>query len=97
MSDTRTIQAVDLWYPRLDGSRTPDQPTEVRIGLMDVRAADDIVIDYDFDRDGYRIRMPTIHAWDIDDEVCDEGLVEVAFIPAWVSVGNDIEECNDRY
>jgi hypothetical protein len=82
---------VDLWYPRLDKSRKSDEPTEIRIGLMDVRAASDILIDYDFDRDGYRIRMPTIFEWKLDDEVCDEGLIEVAFIPAWVDTGDDNE------
>lgn len=76
---------VDLWYPRVGiPNRTDDQPTEVRVDLVDVRAANSIVIDYDFGRDGYRVRMSTIHEWDADDEVMDEGLVEVAFIPSWV-------------
>ena len=77
MSAHRRMQ-VDLWYP------TADDPKEVEISLMAVRAANSIVVDYDFRRDGYRIRMSTIFEWEADDEVCDEGLVEVAFIPAWV-------------
>lgn len=76
---------VELWYPTVDDlNRTDDQPTEVRIDLIAVRAADCIVVDYDFDRDGYRVRMPTIREWgEFDDDLEDEGLVEVAFIPAW--------------
>ena len=76
---------VNLWYPRNTGMpRTADEPTSVRVGLMDVRAADDLIIDYDFDRDGYRVRMATVHEWEPDDTVLDPKLVEVAFIPAWV-------------
>jgi len=78
---------VNLWYPNVDigKPRTEDEPTEVSVGLMHVRAADDIVIDYDFSRDGYRIRMrhvkdPCIPS---DDEECP--LEEVAFIPAWLA------------
>lgn len=77
------IKRIDLHYPRVAiESRTEDEPTAVRIGLEDVRAADDIVIDYDFDRDGYRIRMPTVHEWTCSGPG-DEGLVEVAFVKAW--------------
>ena len=52
---------------------------------MDVRAADDILIDYDFERDGYRIQMATVHEWDSveDMQATGEGLVEVAFAPSW--------------
>ena len=38
---------VDLWYPR-----TANPIKAVQVGLVDVRAADDIRIEYDFDRDG---------------------------------------------
>jgi hypothetical protein len=75
---------VDLWYPRNPGPRTADEPTSVRISLMDVRAADDLIIDYDFDRDGYRVRMATVHEWEPDETEFDPKLVEVAFIPSWV-------------
>ena len=82
---TEAVHHIDLWYPRT-GPHTPEEPTSVRIGLVDVRAADDIVIDYDFERDGYRIRMATIHEWsDVEEmEKVGEGLVEVAFVPSWV-------------
>jgi hypothetical protein len=80
------VLLTDLWYPRItDGTpRTENEPTEIRVGLVDVRAADDIVIDYDFERNGYRIRMATIHDWHPDDKECDEGFKEVGFIPAYI-------------
>lgn len=67
---------VELWYPRHRRAKS------IRVGLMDVRAASDLVIRYDFDRDGWAISM---------DETVDRGSwmetirenVEVAFIPAW--------------
>ena len=40
--------AVDLWYPRIE-----ERYKSIRISLMDVRAANDILISYDFDRDGW--------------------------------------------
>ena len=80
-----TEHHVDLWYPRTDDpNRTSDHPTSVRVGLMDVRAADDVVIDYDFDRDGYRIRMSA----DVD-----APLVEVAFVAS--SVDEERAVCHD--
>jgi len=76
---------INLWYPRNTKlPRADDQPASIRVGLMDVRAADYLIIDYDFDRDGYRVRMATVHEWEPDDPVMDPKLVEVAFIPAWV-------------
>ena len=72
--------SVDLWYPRIADGRTPDEATSVRVRLMDARAADDLVIDYDFDRDGYRIRMADVAEHEED----DSPLVEVAFVPGGV-------------
>jgi hypothetical protein len=77
------IHTVNLFYPRsTDIPRTEDEPVAVQVGLDDVRAADVMTIDYDFDRDGYRIRMPTVHEWEPDDVERDPKLVEVAFVPA---------------
>ena len=77
---------VDLWYPMVkDPKRTPDHPTEVEIELVDVRAANSVVVDYDHHRDGYRIRMASKLEWEADDLVMDEVLVEVGFIPAWAA------------
>ena len=73
---------AELWYPRSEG---PDNVDRVRVSLYDVRAANDLVIQYDFDRDGYSIQQPTIHEWPIDSDSHDEGLVEVAFVAAWAS------------
>lgn len=70
---------IELWYPRIKGNQK-----YIEIGLMDVRAADGIRISYDFDRDGWKIEQASIFEWDIDDNVCDEGWQEVAFIQAWV-------------
>lgn len=78
--------AVNLWYPRLDG-----EPKYLQVGLYDVRAADDIRISYDFDRDGWVIEQ----AWTEDVEVPPspehkhgyidsvEHWQEVGFVRAW--------------
>lgn len=70
--------AVDLEYPRCEG-----RPKFVRLGLVDVRAADDIRISYDFERDGWKIEQASTFEWDGGDEVCDPDWKEVAFVKAW--------------
>jgi hypothetical protein len=62
---------VDLWYPRIDHS-----VHTIHIGLMDVRAARDIRINYDFERDGYAITAQK------DDAKYEEDWYEVAFVAA---------------
>ena len=69
---------VDIHYPRSEGSIT-----HAEIGLCDVRAADNLRINYDFDRDGWSIKQASIFRWDVDDEVCDQDWQEVAFVQAW--------------
>ena len=70
---------VELWYPR-----NVDSPVKyIQVGLMDVRAADDIRVSYDFDRDGWKIEQASVFEWAADDEVCDPCWQEVAFIQAW--------------
>jgi hypothetical protein len=69
---------VDLY--RVGGARTPRY---VRVNLDDVRAANTLVIHYDLDRDGWVIESPTKMAWAPDDTEQDEGLEEVAFVPAY--------------
>ena len=74
---------IDLWYPDV-----PD--TTVRkfvIGLVDVRAADDIRVSYDKERDGWKIEQASTFEWDGDDEVCDPDWKEVAFVKAWAREG----------
>ena len=86
--DTMTFQearlynkelAIDLWYP--------DTPTadvkKIIIGLMDVRAADDIRVSYDKKRDGWKIEQASIFEWESDDTEFDQDWQEVAFIEAW--------------
>lgn len=68
----------EFWYPRIEG-----HINEIEVGLSDVRAADSILISYDFDRDGYSIKQASVFSWDVDDKVCDSGWKEVAFIQAW--------------
>jgi hypothetical protein len=66
---------LDLYYPRLE-----QNPSKIVIALMDVRAAQDIHVTYDFDRDGWVISKDMSNDLDLDAE---EDLREVAFIPAW--------------
>lgn len=72
------IACVNLWYPRIDGDDDRgDIVDEIRVGLCDVRAADDISISYDFERDGYVIKqMSNFGSGDPDWQ-------EVAFVQAW--------------
>ena len=78
---------IDLWYPDV-----PD--TAVRkfvIGLMDVRAADEIRVSYDKERDGWKIEQASTFSWDENDDVCDMDWQEVAFVQAWGREG-----CKDK-
>ena len=70
---------VDLFYPRIE-----DSINTIELGLVDVRAADSIRINYDFERDGYVIKQASIFEWEMDDEICDADWKEVAFIQAWM-------------
>jgi len=70
---------IDLCYPDV-------KDTEIKkivVGLVDVRAADDIRISYDKKRDGWKIEQASTFEWDGDDEICDPDWQEVAFIEAW--------------
>lgn len=70
---------IDIWYPRTNPIKA------IQIGLMDVRATDDIRIEYDFERDGWAIKQAHVFKWDANDEVRDPQWKEVAFIQAWAS------------
>lgn len=70
--------SIELFYPRVEG-----HANRLRIGLCDIRAADDILIEYDFRRDGWSIKQASIFQWDADDEICDPDWQEVAFVQAW--------------
>ena len=69
---------VELWYPRSEGNAT-----SLEVGLCDVRAADSIQIEYDFERDGWSIKQASTFSWDGEDTVCDPDWQEVAFVQAW--------------
>jgi hypothetical protein len=58
-------RTVEVWPVR-------PHEREVHITLQHVRAANDLIVFYDLDRDGWVIQSPL---W--------EGTEEVAFIPAW--------------
>lgn len=75
---------VDLFYPRCD-----DCPKSITVTLMDVRAADDIRISYDYERDGWKIEQASKFEFPADDEVCDPDWQEVAFVQAWGRVSEE--------
>ena len=69
---------VDLQYPRCD-----DRPDTIRVTLCDVRSADDLLIRYDFDRDGWVLYQESVKL-DADGAILeDHGVVEVGFVKAW--------------
>ena len=68
--------SVDLWYPGHSSIKA------IHVGLMHVRAADDIRIEYDFQRDGWVIKQASRFMWMAESE-CDPGWKEVAFVQAW--------------
>ncbi len=75
---------VNLVYPRIRGR---GQPVEVHIELDDVRAADALIVRYDYERDGWSIRMDRTKDLGSMMEVVEPN-VEVAFVPAW----NEVDE-----
>ena len=70
--------SFDLFYPRNGGNID-----KVEIGLSDVRASDSILIEYDFDRDGWSIKQVSKFQREEDDEEYDPDWQEVVFIQAW--------------
>jgi len=70
---------VNLWYPDVNGHEIKN----VQIGLMDVRAADDIRIHFDKHRDGWVIEQASKFKWHGGDSVCDPDWQEVSFVLAW--------------
>lgn len=85
---TPTRAHVDLYAVNEEDPHPLEQPEEVEIELMHVRCANTIVVDYDFERNGYRIRMsnsrrdPRFEAGTNALELGAEH--EVAFVPAWL-------------
>lgn len=73
---------VDLWYPR-----APGEAKAIQVGLCCVRAADDLRITYDFERDGWVIEQAQVFEWPADDFEQDPRWIEVAFVQAWAASG----------
>ncbi len=68
---------ITLSYPRIEGNTNT-----IRLELGDVRAADDLIITFDFERNGWRIGMDTTRQTTFGMDTIDQDQ-EVAFIPAW--------------
>ena len=73
------VLMVTLWYPRNDDSEVK----AIEVDLMDVRAADSIRVEYDYERDGWVIKQASVFEWEAGDEECDADWQEVAFIKSW--------------
>lgn len=87
--------SFDFIYPRVD--ERPGRVQSITVGLEDVRAANDITIQFDFDRDGWVIESGTIFMWDTDDKAREHGMEEVAFIPAYsVAASAELDRVNGR-
>lgn len=71
------ILNIPLYYPR------NEEIKKIEVELMDVRAADSILVEYDFLRDGWLISQASKFQWDEGDEECDPDWQEVAFIESW--------------
>jgi hypothetical protein len=68
---------LDLWHPREEGA-----PSKLELGLVDDHPVDSLLVEYDFDRDGWSIRQASQFPGPVDDT---HGLewAEVAFVKAW--------------
>ena len=82
----RPVPLVTLWYPRQEGNAKA-----VEIDLCCVRAADSILVEYDFERDGWVIKQASRFEFDASDTVCDPGWKEVAFVQAWAPDKRDTQ------
>ena len=83
----RDVFGVELWYPGIGNN-----PTTIQVGLLHVRAADDIRIKYDFERDGWVIQQASVFEWEANDNVMDEDWQEVAFVRAWARERERLQE-----
>lgn len=76
---TPTHEYIDWIYPEIyDRSKQ----STIQIGLSHTRAADDIRIKYDSERDGWIIEQAVVFE-DVDVDIYDPDWKEVAFIKAW--------------
>ena len=91
--DKPTHEYIEWMYPEIyDRSK---QSTLI-ISLSHTRAADDIRIKYDSERDGWVIEQASVFEWDGSDPVCDPDWQEVAFVQAWAREKNKEENSNNN-
>ena len=84
-SNTQVTRRGDTFEFEFFYPRSPKTVKFLEVGLSDVRAADNIRISYDFDRDGWKIEQARVFSWDGDDTICDPQWKEVALVRAWAS------------
>lgn len=83
------LASFEFVYPRQHMMKA------LRVGLEDVRAANDIEIHYDFDRDGWVIESATKFMWVLGEDTSDRRMEEVAFIPAYSeTAGAELDRMN---
>lgn len=87
--ETEDTLSAEIEFPRNNVIK------KIEIGLMDVRSADSIQIEYDFVRDGWIIKQASKFQWESDDPVCDPDWKEVSFIKAWERADLDSEDEDD--
>ena len=74
---------VDMMYPDYDLTQT----SVVNVGISCVRAADSLMIRFDFTRNGYSIMMERTYEADGYQGTFDPPIFdELAFVPAWNEV-----------
>lgn len=72
---------VELFYPRNEKSADT-----IEVGLCDIRSADNIRIQYDFERDGWVIYQEiSVEHGDFSTSKDPEEWVEVSFVQAWAN------------
>lgn len=95
LDDCETPTHEYIWwsYPEIyDRSKQ----STLTISLCHTRAADDIRIKYDSERDGWVIEQASVFEWEADDPVCDPDWQEVAFVQAWAREKNKEENSNNN-
>jgi hypothetical protein len=90
--ETPTHEIIWWSYPEIYDKK---KLSTLQIELCHTRAADNIRIKYESDRDGWVIEQASIFEWDCDDEICDSDWQEVAFIKAWAREKNKDENQNN--
>lgn len=82
LKNPEVLDEATLEYQRTNENDRNGQPCGVLVSLSDVRAADDLFIRYDFERDGWTIWQQRLIERDGYSESTDIW-VEVAFVEAW--------------